>query len=247
MVLLGASMIKSSEDGFQKIEVTVDENEGNLFLDQQDVFQLLKDHQLDPGKSKAVGVINYEAIEKAIENNPYVESAQVYLDGGDKIQISVRQRLPVLRIINSQRVSYYLDDHGKRMPCSAKFTARVPVATGWIITNAEHLTANDSMLEQKLFVLTDFLRHDSLLNALFDQIVVNDKGEFVLIPSVGNHSVLIGDVNDLEEKFNKLKIFYREALNHKGWDEYSEINLKYRNRLWQFKKFNHPLDLTKNR
>lgn len=232
IVLLGASLMKSNEDAFQKIEVQVDESDGNLFLDQNDVLQLLKDHQLNPEKSKAVGTINYESLENAIESNPFVESAQVYIDATEKIQISVKQRLPILRIINSQRVSYYLDDQGKRMPCSAKFTARVPVATGSIITNAEHLSSNDSILEQKLFVLTDFIRRDSFLNALFDQIVVNEELEFDLIPSVGNHSVLIGEVNDLEQKFDKLKVFYRDGLNHTGWDQYSEINLKYENEVY---------------
>jgi len=232
IVLLGASLMKSNQDVFQKIEVQVDESDGNLFLDQNDVLQLLKDHQLNPEKSKAVGTINYELLEKAIESNPFVASVQVYIDANDKIQISVKQRLPVLRIINSQRVSYYLDDQGKRMPCSAKFTARVPVATGAIITNAEHLSTNDSILEKKLFELTNFIRRDSFLNALFDQIVVDDEQEFELIPSVGNHSVLIGDVNDLEQKFNKLKVFYKDGLNHTGWDQYSEINLKYENEVY---------------
>ena len=65
---------------------------------------------------------------------------------------------------------------------------------------------------------------------------MNEEKEFELIPSVGNHSVLIGDVNDLGEKFSKLKIFYREGLNHTGWSQYSEINLKYRNEVYCTKR-----------
>lgn len=246
IVLLSASIMKSNRDAFQKIEVTVDESNGNLFVDQDDILQLLKDHQLNPEKAKAVGTINYASLEKTIESNPFVQSAQVYLDANDNIQISVKQRVPILRIINSQRVSYYLDDHGRRMPVSAKFTARVPVATGNIFTNAEHANGNDSLLEQKLFVLTDFIRRDSFLNALFDQIVVNQQQEFELIPIVGNHSVLIGDVDDLDQKFSKLKTFYKEGLNHTGWNQYSEINLKYENEVYCTRKGTASGDSTAN-
>lgn len=232
VVLLGAAFVENHAEKFNRIEVSVDESDGNLFVGRSDIVQLLQDHQINAQKSKAVGDINYQSMEQAIEANPYIESARLFVDANRNIQVEVKQKLPVLRIINSQRVSYYLDDHGKRMPCSSKFTARVPVATGYIITNAEHPDSNDLMLEKKLFVLADFIRHDSLLNALFGQIVVNEKQEFELIPSVGNHSVLIGDVNDLDRKFSKLKVFYREGLKHAGWDEYSLINLKYENEVY---------------
>lgn len=227
LVLLGAAILKNDRDTFYSIEVNVNESDGNLFVSGPDIMQLLKDHRLNEEKKKAVGAINYEVLERAIEANPFVRSAELFVDANHHIRVEVKQKLPVLRIINSQRVSYYLDDEGKRMPGSAKFTARVPVATGNIFTNAEHPDSNDLMLEQKLFVLTDFIRNDSLLNALFGQIVVNEKQELVLIPGVGNHSVLIGDVSDLNDKFNRLKIFYREGLRHAGWDQYSVINLKY--------------------
>jgi cell division protein FtsQ len=236
VVLLGAAFVDSRQEPFVQVIVDVDESDGNLFVSRQDVLLLLKDHQLNAEKKKQVGSIGYESLERAIESNPFVRSAEIFVDAQHNIRVSVQQRLPVLRIINSQRVSYYLDDRRRRMPCSPKFTARVPVATGNIFTNAEHADSADLMLEKKLFVLTDFIRHDSLLNALFAQIVVNEKQEFELIPLLGDHSVLIGDADNLENKFSKLRIFYREGLNRTGWQQYSLINLKYAGEVYATKR-----------
>src|SRR6185295_12746991 len=102
-----------------------------------------------------VNAIDYHKLESIIESNPFVESAQVFVDANENIEVSVKQRLPILRIINNQSVSYYLDNHGRRMPLSSKFTARVPVATGFIFTNAEHPTLADTVIEEKLFGLAN--------------------------------------------------------------------------------------------
>ena len=236
ITLLGASMIKQHHLSFQNIAVNIDDESGMLFIDQNDILQLLKDHQVNLEKVKPVNAIDYNKLEEIIESNPFVESAQVYVDANEKIQISVKQRVPILRIINNQSVSYYLDNHGSRMPCSSKFTARVPVATGFIFTNAEHPTAADSVIEQKLFTLANFIQRDSFLTALTEQIIVNQQNEFEIIPVVGNHSILLGDVSDLKEKFDKLKIFYKEGLNHTGWNQYSKINLKYENEVYCTKR-----------
>ena len=57
-----------------------------------------------------------------------------------------------------------------------------------------------------------------------------------MIPRVGNHSVIIGDDSFLDDKFSKLFIFYREGLNKKGWNNYSSINLKYKDQVVCTKK-----------
>ena len=34
--------------------------------------------------------------------------------------------------------------------------------------------------------------------------------------------------NDLEEKFNKLNVFYSEVLDKVGWEKYRVINIMYK-------------------
>lgn len=51
--------------------------------------------------------------------------------------------------------------------------------------------------------------------------------EVDLVPRSGNYTILFGEIDDIEGKFDKLMRFYRDGLNNIGWDEYSSINIKY--------------------
>ncbi|MCY7409428.1 MAG: hypothetical protein LH473_04090, partial [Chitinophagales bacterium] len=232
IVLLGASIQKQKAISFRGIEINIDESNGNFFISKNDVLQILRDNRVNFKSAKPAAAINYRQLEQVLENNPYVEHAEIYTDANEKITINIQQRTPVLRIINNQSVSYYLDNHGKRMPLSSNFTARVQVATGFIFTNADHQSIADSITEKNLFVLADFIQRDSFLSSLTEQIIINKQNEIEIIPMIGNHSILIGDTENLNEKFDRLKIFYRETIGHVNLNQYSMINLKYDNKIY---------------
>jgi cell division protein FtsQ len=42
---------------------------------------------------------------------------------------------------------------------------------------------------------------------------------------------VIGDTNNIPEKFEKLTDFYVDGLNHVGWNKYQIIDLKYKNQI----------------
>ncbi|MEG1672928.1 MAG: hypothetical protein RRZ83_06110 [Alistipes sp.] len=51
--------------------------------------------------------------------------------------------------------------------------------------------------------------------------------EVELIPRSGNHTVLFGRIENVEQKFDKLLRFYRSGLNNLGWDRYRTIDVRY--------------------
>jgi cell division protein FtsQ len=236
VVLMGASIDHQQHLSFQSIIVNVDESNGMLFLSKDDIVNLLHDDQINIDQSKPINKINYSRLERAIRNNPYVENAELFVDANSNIRINVTQRTPILRVINNAGVSYYIDEHARKMPLSSKFTARVPVATGNIQVAVENENKTDSLTEGKLFVLARYINSDSFLTSLTEQIVVNSQKEFELIPRIADHSILLGDTDRMDEKFSKLKIFYRDGLNHVGWSDYSVVNLKYENEVYCTKR-----------
>ena len=72
---------------------------------------------------------------------------------------------------------------------------------------------------------------DEFWKAQIIQVKVLENGELELIPRVGNHTILLGTTDELELKFKKLKIFYEKGLSKTGWNEYSQINLKFDNQV----------------
>jgi len=85
--------------------------------------------------------------------------------------------------------------------------------------------------------LAKFVDQSEFWKAQLVQIYVNEDNEIELIPRVGSHRILIGDVENLEEKFNKLMLFYEKGLSKTGWNEYSIINLKFKDQVVCTKRY----------
>jgi cell division protein FtsQ len=96
--------------------------------------------------------------------------------------------------------------------------------------NYKSTDINDSVLKiQPLYGvhrLASYIDSSEFWKAQVDQVYLGENLEF--IPRAGGHTVVLGDFSSLDEKLNKLLIFYREGLNKVGWNKYSVINLSYK-------------------
>ena len=159
------------------------------------------------------------------------------------MHIVIVQREPILRIINYDCTSYYIDCDGALFPLSGKYTARVLAANGKInepynlrytkdITKTE---AKDELgrkfIVDDLFILAKFIRADKFLDAFIEQIFINNNDEIELVPKVGTFTILLGDIQNLEEKFTNLKALILIGLPREGWNKYETINIKYKNQV----------------
>jgi cell division protein FtsQ len=47
---------------------------------------------------------------------------------------------------------------------------------------------------------------------------------------IGDQKIIFGSANselEIKEKFDRLRVFYEEAMPFEGWDKYDEISVKY--------------------
>jgi len=193
----------------------------------------------DSIKGKQIEMINVEEIKAMVMQNPYVQKANVYTDIEGDFNVKIWQRVPIIRIIDHQNKSYYIDTDGFLIPTTYGYSSRVRVANGFIRDKqiqAARLpvdidTLPPSSTYRKLLLMARYLNNDEFMNAQIDQIYVNEDYEFELIPKMGKHSILFGDIEDMEEKFNKLEAFYRGGIKQSGWDKYDKINLKFKDQI----------------
>ncbi len=194
------------------------EASANNFVDEQLVNNLLKKEDIFPiGKLRAE--MEIDKIERALTNHSMIEEAHAYSDIIGNIGVDLIQRTPIVRV-HSLADSFYIDDNGERMNLSDSFTARVLVISGNI----------NLMLDQELFLLARYIYNSVFWKAQIMQVFVESNGDILLIPRVGYQKIIFGKVRDIEEKFNKLKLFYKKGANE-GWNKYSEINLKFKNQV----------------
>jgi cell division protein FtsQ len=111
------------------------------------------------------------------------------------------------------------------MPLLQKLSVHVPVVTGF--PSAKKLNGRDSLLLDEVKKLALFVISDSFWNAQVGQIDIVGNKNFEIIPTVGNHLIQLGTTENLEQKFNKLFVFYKQVLRNTGFDKYSVINVQY--------------------
>ena len=231
------------------IDVNIDDKVQHDFIDESDVLARINGN--DKILGKPIGSINISLLEKKILNNPYVEQAEVYSTIDGKLQVNVVQRDPIVRIITMRDEQFYIDRNGRFMPVSEHYSTPVIVANGYIFdtyaemqipgwqgkaSQSDTTSAGPEHILQQIFSLSQFIDCDTFWNAQIEQIYVNSQQEIELVPRVGNHQIILGSTVDLEEKFQKLYIFYTRGLNKTGWNNYSIINLKYKNQVVCTKK-----------
>ena len=181
--------------------------------------------------------INIPKLEQRLVDFPPIRRAVIYKNLNGTVHIDVMQRTPVVRVINRYGESFYLDERGELLRHSNRYCAHVLVASGDIKLRPERqaynvLTAADNTpgtrnIMRELFDLANYINSDRFWKAQIQQIYVNENGDFELIPLVGAHLIIFGAFDKPEAKFAKLKSFYRNGLNVKGWNTYDKINLKY--------------------
>ena len=142
------------------------------------------------------------------------------------IKLEVMQKMPILRIMGV-RGSYYVDNLGTTMPISRRYAAHVPIVSGYV---EKELAVTD------LYKFALFLQENEFWNDQIEQIYVYPDNDIELIPRVGNHRIMLGTLDEFEEKLANLKLFYEQAIPKVGWEKYSMINLKYKNQIVCTKK-----------
>ena len=181
---------------------------------------------------KDLNEINIHKLENTLKANPFIEYAKVYADMDGIVHVQIRQREPVMRVINMANLHFYVDGKGLKMPLSENFTAKVLVVNGMIDEDftgkVEELS---SKLARDLFRIALFIKSDTLWNDQIEQLYVDLKGDIEMVPRVGDHKIILGDADSLQTKFRNLLVFYKKAIPKVGWDTYSTINLKYANQI----------------
>ncbi|SOD18710.1 cell division protein FtsQ/DivIB [Pedobacter xixiisoli] len=201
------------------------------FIEIEEIDAILKQNEGDLIGRNLEG-INLHKIEKSIAANPYIGFVKVYADMNGTVFVEVKQRQPVLRILNAGGQDYYVDSDGLKMPISPNFTANVLVATGNILEgfNGRVDTLMTSAAKD-LYKTAVFVKRDTLWDAQIEQLHVNDKLDIEMVPRVGNQRIILGNAKDIETKMSNLLAFYKQAMPKVGWNAYRSINLKYINQI----------------
>lgn len=226
-VIIAFTERKQGDVSVKDITVKIDNFHGNHFLDESDILglmQLKKENLTGTNISR----VSLKSIEKKIIKQPFIKKADLYTDLKGNLVVRAELRRPIARIVRSDGPDGYIAEDGTIMPVSEKFTSRVVLISGSYVPQ---LLKQTNMHEKKetreILELIESIKEDEFWNAQISQLDIDSKASITMFPQVGDEKIEFGKATDMEVKFKKLMIFYKEILPRTGWNKYNRVNLEY--------------------
>ena len=230
IVLLVAAVKSKGIKTCKDVVIEISGVSNNFFIDKTDVLAIIKNYMGVHPKGRTISTFNLAAIENNLEKDVWVKNAELYFDNNEVLKVNIDEREPVARVFALDGSSFYIDSSLKVLPLSEKFSARLPVFTGFS-NNPSFLSKADSSMLVSIKNISTALQADSFLMAMIEQVDITPQRNFEMIPKIGNQLIYFGNADDIEEKCKKLRLFYRTVITKAGWSKYSVINLEFKNQV----------------
>jgi cell division protein FtsQ len=219
----------------------VGENTVALFMDEKEILQIIHEKGIQAGMP--IGAVNLNELEKSLQSIKWIKHAEMYLDNQQSLKIKIEQRIPIARIFSATGVSFYIDKEGRRLPLKQLTVLRLPVFTGFP-SDQEKMSSPDSVLLNDVLHFTKVIQNDSFFMAQIAQVNIESNGEFEMVPSLGDHIVLMGTAENVEDKLNRLYSFYKQVWVNSGVNAYQVLDCRFDHQIVALKKGMKPIQFS---
>lgn len=231
VLLMSAIRIRKTGQ-VQDMKIKIDRlPDGEQMISESMIKRSLRNQYHFNPEGVGIGSVDLHNMEKFLEEISSVQSAKVFIDGKSRLVISIKQRIPVVRIIDQTGAQYYLDAEANRISISPLHTVRVPVFTGKIPPYVSSPLKQHDPMFQRIQFMANYIRDDTFMKSLIEQVHIDEKGEFIAVPKFGKPLIHFGKLENMDELVLKLKTFFKKGLPQYGWDKYQSVYLQYRNQI----------------
>lgn len=219
---------RTANQRLSQINIHVNSIEGvRSLIDENEIFTLLNEGLQYDMLIMPMKHIDLRKIESLLAEDSRIHFVEVYVDAQNNLTIDIRQRRPILRVMNDNGQQYYLDQEGSFVGKTEFKAVRVPVVTGAIEAYDENWKWRPDSKLNMAYEIALRLHNDAFLAGLIEQIHFDRGHRIYLIPKVGNEKIVLDYVDDLDAKLKKLKPLYKHLANTNGWGKYKEIDISY--------------------
>ena len=161
--------------------------------------------------------LNLKVIEKLINKNSFISSADVSLELNGELGIRIVEKEPVFRVLDDD---YYIDLSGSIMPLSENYSERIPLI----------LSEVDSTELKSLGLLGNYFKNDTFLSNHITGLEIIHN-EFLFHVNSFKYLIKMKDLSDFKSRFNNYKVFYKTVINDSVLVKLKSINLNFKNQV----------------
>ena len=223
-MLLVAAVDKRKEQVCQGYDISIHGANEQLFLDKNDILELLTNNRSIKGTP--VASLDLREMEAKLRRHDWIRDVELFVDNNNMLRIKVEEREPIARIFTVSGSSFYIDSACYHLPLTDKIAVRLPVFTGFP-SEGRKLSKADQALMQEIKAISAYINKDVFWTAQVAQIDITPQRTFEIVPTIGNHIIELGDGANVESKFNRLTVFYKQVLSKAGLSAYARVNVQF--------------------
>ena len=225
VVLLIAATRQQNAKVCSDVVVRVKGVDGVQYISEKNILNTISGGAPETMKGQLIKTFDLNQLEQLLEKNLWIRNAELFFDNKDVLHVDITERQPVARVFAVSGETFYVDDMGEQLPTTNDQIARVPVFTSFP-TITKPLVSKDSVLLQQVKEVGTYLLKHNFWMAQVEQVNINNY-ELELIPKLGNHIIQFGEGTNVDAKFNRLLLFYKQIMNKTGWNYYSSLDVRY--------------------
>ena len=233
LALVVVSIVKMQNRKCSDIQVNISYDGKCPALNSQYILSLLEKEKV-PIIGLELKEVPLEKISEALEKNNFIRKVESIDFKGTTLVVTVRLKTLLLHIYPERGEQFFMDDEGLLLPFSPLIKERVMVANGAIkekFTVEASRVRKDSTQLETLYEIASAIRKNPFCHAQFCQIYVYPDQDIELIPVIGQHVVMFGKGDRIEEKLSNIENIYTHALSYRGIDSYKELDLRFQGRV----------------
>ena len=188
-------------------------------------------------KNASIGTVNMAALQKCLENNPWIENGNSYIDLEGTLCINLKEYHPVMRVFDDKGRSIYLTEDGIGIPTNKLYTPHVLIANGsfTLRNDSTSYALNDSVAEDRALMealhLYKAIDGNDFMKSCIGQVYRNKKGSFDIVVKGIEAQVIVGDTSRIDDKLRRAEIFIKQKAESNELKNMKSINLKYKNQV----------------
>jgi cell division protein FtsQ len=201
----------------QSIEFIIEDADERMYVTDEELTQLLIKQGIHP-TTLHIDSIGLYLIERAIKNHPMVQTAECYLTSQNEVKVSLRQRVPILRV-QTPKETYFIDSKYRKMPMREAIKDEVLVASG----NVEELFAASELADFALWLQDSKYWRERIKYVHIE----TPQMVFIYLCGDSHPRIMMGTLRDYERKLAKLRTFLERGQDAIGNKIYHELDVRF--------------------
>ena len=213
------------------VKIVIADSTVNQFVTPSEVKKYI-DKEYSGYIGMPIDEIDLVKVEAILDEKTAIYKSEAYTTKDSLLNISITQRRPIVRFQKGDK-GFYADAEGFLFPLQSTYASYVQIIDGAIPLKNEHGykgtpdTEEEKLWLKRMIDLVKYIDGSRKWKDAIVQISVGEDGNLTLVPRKGKEKFIFGHPTEIEDKFEKMELYYKAIAPAKEEGRYKSVDLRF--------------------